>query len=216
MYAPPMPGAKAIIATCAAAVTPAAHVRRKSAQPASNATSTASGARIDGRCVTTRSGSSPGDLRDEREEAVPERKRVAGMQAAVGELRDAVEREVVELEELPGAGEMEQPVALHDGAATHRSTPTIAPQKSAHAAARNASPRSGQRRSDGATSAASGDDDEQDERQGQRGAERERDRQRAEHDDERPGERGRDAAHAERRARGASPARGRRPSRTRA
>ena len=56
---PPMPGANAIIATCALAVTPAAHVRRKSAHPASNATSTASGARIDGRCVTTRSGSSP-------------------------------------------------------------------------------------------------------------------------------------------------------------
>ena len=58
-YAPPIPGAKAIIATCAAAVTPAAHVRRKSAQPASKATRTASGARIDGRWVTTRSGSSP-------------------------------------------------------------------------------------------------------------------------------------------------------------
>ena len=58
-YAPPRPGAKQIIATCAPAVTPAAQVRRKSAQPASNATTTASGARIDGRWTTTRSGSSP-------------------------------------------------------------------------------------------------------------------------------------------------------------
>src|SRR6188472_3001526 len=36
-YAPPAPGAKQIIATCAAAVTPAAHVLLNSAQPASKA-----------------------------------------------------------------------------------------------------------------------------------------------------------------------------------
>ncbi len=58
-YEPPIPGAKQIMATCAPAVAPAAQPRRNRAQPISNATSTAIGARIDGRCVTTRSGSSP-------------------------------------------------------------------------------------------------------------------------------------------------------------
>ena len=52
------------------------------------------------------------DLRDEREEPVPERERVAGVEAAVRELRDAVEREVVELEELAGAREVEEAVAF--------------------------------------------------------------------------------------------------------
>ena len=52
-----------------------------------------------------------GDLRDERQEAVPERERVPGMEAAVGELVRGVEREVVEGEELLDAGEVEEPVA---------------------------------------------------------------------------------------------------------
>ncbi len=47
------------------------------------------------------------DLRDQRDEAVPERKRVAGMEAPVRELGDALERERIELEELAGTGEVE-------------------------------------------------------------------------------------------------------------
>ena len=54
-----------------------------------------------------------GDLRDQPDEAVPERERVAGVQAAVGELGDPLERQVVELEQLPHTGEVEQTVSLH-------------------------------------------------------------------------------------------------------
>ncbi len=55
----------------------------------------------------------PGDPRNEREEAVPERERVARVEARVGELADALEREAVELRELPHPREVEEPVALH-------------------------------------------------------------------------------------------------------
>ena len=51
------------------------------------------------------------DLRDEREEAVPERERVAGMEAAVGELVRAAEGEVAEREELLDPREVEEAVA---------------------------------------------------------------------------------------------------------
>ena len=53
------------------------------------------------------------DLRDQREEAVPEREGVAGVQAAVGELGDPVERQVVELEQLPRTREVEEAITLH-------------------------------------------------------------------------------------------------------
>ena len=52
-----------------------------------------------------------GDTRDEREEAVPERERVAGVQPAVGELVHGVERERVERLELAHAREVEEAVA---------------------------------------------------------------------------------------------------------
>ena len=52
-----------------------------------------------------------GDLGDGGEKPVPERERVAGMEAAVGELVDPVQREVPERVELAHAGEMEQAVA---------------------------------------------------------------------------------------------------------
>src|SRR5919197_4964023 len=52
-----------------------------------------------------------GEQGNESEGAVPERKRVAGVQAAVAELvHDAERREVVEIGELPLPGEMEEPV----------------------------------------------------------------------------------------------------------
>ena len=51
------------------------------------------------------------DLGDEREEPVPERERIAGVEAAVGELVRAREREVVEGQELLDASEVEEPVA---------------------------------------------------------------------------------------------------------
>ena len=50
-------------------------------------------------------------LRDEREEAVPERERVAGMQPAVRELVRAPEREVAERQQLLDPCEMEEAVA---------------------------------------------------------------------------------------------------------
>ncbi len=50
------------------------------------------------------------DLRDEREEPVPERERVSRVEARVGELVDPPEREVAELEQLAGPGEVEEPV----------------------------------------------------------------------------------------------------------
>ena len=50
------------------------------------------------------------DLRDQREEAVPQRERVAGMEPAVRELVERVQREVVEREELLYPREMEEAV----------------------------------------------------------------------------------------------------------
>ena len=55
-----------------------------------------------------------GELRDEREPAVPERERVAGMEAAVLELVDGAQRERAEVVELPDAAEVEDHVALDD------------------------------------------------------------------------------------------------------
>ena len=51
------------------------------------------------------------DPRDEREEPVPERERVAGVEPAVGELVDGVERERAERIQLLHAREVEEPVA---------------------------------------------------------------------------------------------------------
>ena len=56
----------------------------------------------------------PRDLRDERVEPVPERKRVAGMEAAVLELVDRAQVQVAEVDELAHAGEVEEPVAGDD------------------------------------------------------------------------------------------------------
>ena len=53
----------------------------------------------------------PGQLRDEREEPMPEREGVAGMRAAVRELAHRVDRQLVERLELPHPGQVEQRVA---------------------------------------------------------------------------------------------------------
>jgi hypothetical protein len=55
------------------------------------------------------------ELRDQREKRVPERERVARMQAAVAELVDAAHVQVAEVDELANAPEMEERVA-GDGA----------------------------------------------------------------------------------------------------
>ena len=54
----------------------------------------------------------PGEPADEREEPVPERERIPRMRSTVGELGDGVQREVVELRELPDPGEVEERVPL--------------------------------------------------------------------------------------------------------
>ena len=50
----------------------------------------------------------PGELRDEREEAVPERERVARVQPAVLELVDRAQVQVAELDELAHARHVEE------------------------------------------------------------------------------------------------------------
>jgi len=55
-----------------------------------------------------------GELRDEREEPVPERERVAGVQPAVRELVDRPDVQRAERVQLPDAAEVEERVAVHD------------------------------------------------------------------------------------------------------
>src|SRR5699024_8591351 len=56
-----------------------------------------------------------GELRDQREEGMPEREGVAGVQAAVAELVDRSDVQVAELDELPYATEVEERVAVDRG-----------------------------------------------------------------------------------------------------
>ena len=56
----------------------------------------------------------PGKLRDESEPPVPERERIARVQAAVLELVHGAQRERAEVVELPDAPEVEERVALDD------------------------------------------------------------------------------------------------------
>ena len=62
-------------------------------------------------CRTTERRVDAGEVRDHRQEPVPERERVARVQAAVGELVDRAQREPVEGIELANAREMEERVA---------------------------------------------------------------------------------------------------------
>ena len=137
------------------------------------------------------------DLRDQRDEAMPERKGVAGMETAVCELGHAVEREGIEAQKLPCAGEVKQSVALNRRSGDPDQQPDDrAPEER---------PRSGGHRLRGSPSAlhphdAGGQHDhhEEQKRQGQRRAEGEGDRESSKDRDERPGKRRRDAADAER------------------
>ncbi len=137
------------------------------------------------------------DLRNQRDEAVPEREGVAGMETAVCELRHAVEREGIEAQKLPCAGEVKQSVALNrrssdpDQQPDHRA-PEERPCPAGHRL-RGSPPALDPHGAGGQH-----DDDEEHERQGQRRAEGESDRERSEDGDERPGKRRRDAADAER------------------
>ena len=135
------------------------------------------------------------DLRDQREEAVPQRERVAGMEPAVRELVERVQREVVEREELLHPREMEEAVTadvpgdVPEEQTEHRpggEDPAACPER----------PRRRRARANGM--AASPADDEQDEGDAERGRCGERDRERREHDRERPRDRRGQAADAER------------------
>ena len=74
----------------------------------------------------------PASLRDEREEQVPERERVARVEPAVAELVDGPQREPAEVEELPHAREVEERVAAGEGGATRQSAiPSTTPPRRA-------------------------------------------------------------------------------------
>ncbi len=135
-------------------------------------------------------------LRDEREKAVPERERIAGVQAPVGELRHAVERQAVEVEELPRTREVEEPVSLHGRSCDpHDEADHRTPEERDRA--RRHTLRLGPATPGAESQSRERDDHEDDERQRERRAEREGHGERGKDDGERPGERRRHAAHAE-------------------
>ena len=135
-----------------------------------------------------------GDAGDERQKAVPEREGVAGMQAAVGELVDRLEREGVERLQLANAREVEEAVAadlagdVPEQHAEHHSGSEHPPPPGNPLRPRRA-PHERERHDPGA--------EQQDERQRERRAGGERDGQRAEEERERPGEGDRDAPQPE-------------------
>ncbi len=137
------------------------------------------------------------ETRDEREEPVPQRERVSGMQAAVRELGDPFEREVVELEKLACPGQVEETVALY-GRRRHpdRDSDDSAPEERPRAARHDVGRRPATEETERHTGR--GDDEQENERQRQRRPERERDRQRREDDDEGPGKARCETAHAQR------------------
>ena len=123
--------------------------------------------------------------RDKREEAVPERKRVTGVKAAVLELPDVLQRERAEDLELAHPGEVEECVAIEDGhppegdpeadpGDEHR---RLDPVDTARAGGRQ-----GERQSSHSSRA------QQRHRQPERAVHRERDRHRDEQGGNRPGE----------------------------
>ena len=126
---------------------------------------------------------------------MPEREGVAGVQPAVRELVDGVERERVERLELAHAREVEEAVAadlagdVPEQDAEHRTRAEHPPAAGQPLGARSA-PGEPQRDDAGR--------EQQHERQAQRRAGGERHRERSEQDRERPGERGRGAAQPER------------------
>ena len=189
--------------------------RRKSAQPASNATTTASAARSDGRCTTTRSGSSPATFAISATNPCQSGKAYPGCRLPSENSETRFERQRAEIEELADPREMEEPVALHgrrghpDHEPDHRA-PEERPRAAGHAL--GARPRCGRARS---TASGRADREQERESQVQRRAERERDRERCEHDDQGPRDRRRQRSEPRARARRASPERARPRSRTR-
>ncbi len=140
----PCPGAKQIIATCAAAVD-ARRPRAPEERPARLERDDNRERREDRRQVGDDAlGILARDLRDQRDEAVPERERVPGVQAAVGELGDRVERQLVELEQLPrtrrgGRARRPAPTARRPRARARRPRPRRAPTPRAGPSRRRAS-----------------------------------------------------------------------------
>ena len=135
------------------------------------------------------------DPGDEREEAVPERERVAGVETTVGELIDGVERERAERIELPHAREVEEAVAAD--------LPGDVPeQEPEHGACDEdpSPPRNPLRPRRGAPEPHCGGcgGEQQHERRRQRRADGKRHGERAEDQHQRPGERRRHAPLAER------------------
>ena len=128
---------------------------------------------------------------------MPERERVARMQAAVRELGDPLERQIVELEELPHTGEVEQTVALHGRSGNpEEHADDGSPEEHPHAARDLL--RLGPTPEPTEHACRECDENDQREREGERRAEREGQGERAEHDDEGPSEARGHAAHAER------------------
>ena len=82
-YEPPCPAAKQKSASDAASTATPAADEPKTRRPASQATRQASGTSSDASWFSDDRRVEPGELRDEREEAVPERERVAGVKPAV-------------------------------------------------------------------------------------------------------------------------------------
>ena len=136
------------------------------------------------------------DLADQREERVPERERVAGVEPAVGELVHRREREAAELDELAHAREVEEAVA----ADLAGDVPEEEPEHGARAPTPRRGPGSAARPAAGARTAprTTRGHEQQDERQRQRGVDEEHDAHRAEDDPEAPRERRRGAPHADR------------------
>ena len=136
-----------------------------------------------------------GEARDDRHTAVPERKGVAGMQPAVQELADVVQRERVERVELADAAEVHESVAGQDVVDRPQRTAEDQPRRADGEADEAHARRHDLTRSDGPN-------DEDDKRsranrksegdgEVERGAEGEREREPAADERDRPGERGR-------------------------
>ncbi len=97
--------------TAAHTTATAGPTRWKSAQPVSYATSERQRREHRGLVQHDVGGVEKRDACDEREEGMPEREGVAGMEPAVRELVDRAERERVERLQLAHAGEVEEAVA---------------------------------------------------------------------------------------------------------
>ena len=110
-YTPPWPGDSAIIVTCAAAATAPSSDERKSTAPASNATRTAIGTSTRGLVLDDERGVDACELRHGREERMPEREGITGMEPASRELVEPPRRERAQLDELADARDVERRVS---------------------------------------------------------------------------------------------------------